>query len=580
MKNRVVVQPKKRAFVRQIILYLAALVMLLAVVLVVYATSSYSILRAEIEQSAENFLQVYGGELKSRVQQMDRILQNLLVQNYTELQIIRGPDESKRVYASLSVKSYIADLLRSDDTVGSIVVADERYDVCVDASAVTLSYWDRNAMREYALSCAHGQETPVGWSFVTLNNRTYLTRSYIYNGRAVSAFTSTDDVLETIPPGDYGEQTFVLTDAENVIADAAGEPLPMLETGQQMNIASSPRTLLVSYPVFPNQIFLHSVVQNLSVWRQVRSSTAVALATIVFTIFFGFLLIRYVTREMIQPMKVITGGMERIDKGEYDLRIEGEFDTSEFSHLKETFNKLMDEVVNLKIQSYEKIISLKDMELRSIRLQIKPHFFLNAISTLSSMNSQGRGQQIKGYVESLSKNIRYMFKSGLHTVTVKEEIRHIENYFDMQAFKYPNCAFYFIDLPAELEGWRIPQMLIQTFVENEFKYAISVDTVLTVIIKVSLSERNGQQMLLIEIEDDGKGYPRDVLRYMNGHGKPRTEDGSRVGLWSVKRMMSLMYERDDLLELKNIEPHGCLNRIWVPAEPVHEFTDEGETAEL
>jgi len=570
---------KKRAFVRQIILYLAALVMLLAVVLVVYAASSYSILRAEIEQSAENFLQVYGGELKSRVQQMDRILQNLLVQNYNELQIIRGPDESKRVYAALSIKSYIADLLRSDDTVGAIVVADERYNVCVDAAATTLNYWDRAAMRDYALACAHGEEAPVGWSFITLNNRTYLARSYIYSGRAVSAFTSTDDVLATIPPGDYGEQTFVLTDEEHIVADATGEPLPMLEMGQAMNVASSARTLVVSYSVYPNQILLHSVVQNLSVWRQIRSSTAVALATIVFTIFFGFLMIRYVTKQMIQPMKVITGGMERIDKGEYDLRIEGEFETSEFSHLKETFNKLMDEIVNLKIQSYEKIISLKDMELRSIRLQIKPHFFLNAISTLSSMNSQGRGQQIKGYVESLSKNIRYMFKSGLHTVTVKEEIRHIENYFDMQAFKYPNCAFYFIDLPAELESWRIPQMLIQTFVENEFKYAISLETVLTVIIKVSLSERNGQQMLLIEIEDDGKGYPRDVLRYMNGHGKPRTEDGSRVGLWSVKRMMSLMYERDDLLELANIEPHGCLNRIWVPAEPVHEFTDEAEAAD-
>jgi len=580
MKNRSLFHMKKRAFVRQIILYLAALVVLLAVVLVVYATSSYSILRGEIEQSAENFLQVYGGELKSRVQQMDRVMQNLLVQNYTELQIIRGAEESKRVYAALDIKNYITDLLRSDDTVGCIVVADVKYDVCVDAAAITLNYWDRYAMREYATACARGDETPVGWSFISLNNRTYLTKSYIYNGRAVSAFTSTDDVLATIPLGDYGKQTFVLTNAENIVADAAGEPLPRLKAGQPMNISSSARTLVVSYSVFPGQIFLHSVVQNLSVWRQIRSSTTVALAAIVFTIFFGFLLIRYVRKQMILPMNVITEGMQRIDKGEYDLRIEGEFDTSEFSHLKETFNKLMDEVVNLKIQSYEKIISLKDMELRSIRLQIKPHFFLNAISTLSSMNSQGRGQQIKGYVESLSKNIRYMFKSGLHTVTVKEEIRHIENYFDMQAFKYPNCAFYFIDLPAALESWRIPQMLIQTFVENEFKYAISIDTVLTVLIKVSLSERNGQEMLLIEIEDDGKGYPRDVLRYMNGNGKPKTDDGSRVGLWSVKRMMSLMYELEDLLELKNIEPHGCLNRIWVPAEPVHEFTDEGETEEL
>ncbi len=548
--------------------------LLLTVVLVVYAASSYSILRSEIEQSAENFLQVYGGELKSRVQQMDRVLQNLLVQNYSELQIIRSAEESKRVYASLSIKSYITDLLRSDDTVGSIVVADERYDVCVDASADSLGYWDRTAMREYTKACARGEETPFGWVFVTLKDQVYLSKTYLYNGRAVTAFTNTDHVLATIPPGDYGEQTFVLTDGQNLVADATGEPLAMLEPGRQMNIVSSARTLLVSYSVYPNQIMLHSVVQNLSVWRQIRSSTAVALATIVFTIFFGFLLIRYVTRQMIQPMKAITSGMERIDKGEYDLRIEGEFETSEFSHLKETFNKLMDEIVNLKIQSYEKIIALKDMELRSVRLQIKPHFFLNAISTLSSMNSQGRGQQIKGYVEALSKNIRYMFKSGLHTVTVKEEIRHIENYFDMQAFKYPNCAFYFIDLPPELESWRIPQMLIQTFVENEFKYAISVDTVLTVIIKISKTDRNGQEMLLIEIEDDGKGYPRDVLRYMNGQSKPRTEDGSRVGLWSVKRMMSLMYERDDLLELSNIEPHGCLNRIWVPAEPVHEFSED------
>jgi sensor histidine kinase YesM len=508
---------------------------------------------------------------------MDRALQNLLVQNYTDLQIIRGAEESKRVYAALNIKSYITDLLRSDDTVGCIVVADERYDVCVDAAATTLNYWDRNAMRDYTSACARGEEMPVGWLFVSLNNKPYLAKTYLYNGRAVSAFTSTRDVLATIPPGNYGEQTFVLTDAQGTVADAVGEPLEALEVGQKMSIASSARTLVVDYTVYPGQILLCSVVQNLSVWQQVRASTTIALATIVFTIFFGFLLIRYVTREMIQPMRVITNGMERIDKGEYDLRIEGDFDTSEFTHLKNTFNKLMDEIVNLKIQSYEKIISLKDMELRSIRLQIKPHFFLNAISTLSSMNSQGRGQQIKGYVEALSKNIRYMFKSGLHTVTVKEELRHIDNYFDMQAFKYPNCAFYFVDLPAALEGWRIPQMLIQTFVENEFKYAISIDTVLTVLIKVSLSERNGQEMLLIEIEDDGKGYPRDVLRYMNGHGKPKTEDGSRVGLWSVKRMMSLMYEQDDLLELKNIEPHGCLNRIWVPAEPLHEFTDEGET---
>lgn len=567
---------KKRAFVRQIIVYMGILVLLLTLVLAAYASSSYFTLRAEIEQSAENFLQVYGGELKSRVQQMDRVLQNLLVQNYSDLAIIKGAEESKRVYAALSIKSYITDLLLSDDTIGCIVVADQHYDVCVDASSSSLNYWDRTAVREYTKTRAGENDSPAGWNFVSLNGQTYLAKSYVYDGRSVTAFTNTADVLATIPSGDYGEQTFVLTDEADLVADSIGEPLPELKEGEPLSVGDSPRTLLVSYAVVPGQVLLHSVVQNLSVWKSVRSGTALVLAAMLFTIFFGFLLIRYVTKQMIQPMNTMTEGMKRIDQGEYELRIEGEYATTEFTHLKETFNKLMDEIVHLKIQSYEKIIALKDMELRSIRLQIKPHFFLNAISTLSSMNSQGRGQQIKGYVEALSKNIRYMFKSGLHTVPIKEEIRHIENYFDMQEFKYPNCAFYFIDLPPALESWRIPQMLIQTFVENEFKYAVSVDAVLTVLIKVSLDEHNGQTMLLLEIEDDGKGYPRDVLRYMNGQGRPRTTDGTRVGLWSVKRMLELMYERGDLLELKNVEPHGCLNKIWIPAEPVHEFTGSGE----
>ena len=567
---------KKRAFVRQIIVYMGILVLLLTLVLAAYASSSYFTLRAEIEQSAENFLQVYGGELKSRVQQMDRVLQNLLVQNYSDLAIIKGAEESKRVYAALSIKSYITDLLLSDDTIGCIVVADQHYGVCVDASSSSLNYWDRTALREYTKTRAGENDSTAGWNFVSLNGQTYLAKSYVYDGRSVTAFTNTADVLATIPSGDYGEQTFVLTDEADLVADSIGEPLPELKEGEPLSVGDSPRTLLVSYTVVPGQVLLHSVVQNLSVWKSVRSGTALVLAAILFTIFFGFLLIRYVTKQMIQPMNTMTEGMKRIDQGEYELRIEGEYATTEFTHLKETFNKLMDEIVHLKIQSYEKIIALKDMELRSIRLQIKPHFFLNAISTLSSMNSQGRGQQIKGYVEALSKNIRYMFKSGLHTVPVKEEIRHIENYFDMQEFKYPNCAFYFIDLPPALESWRIPQMLIQTFVENEFKYAVSVDAVLTVLIKVSLDEHNGQTMLLLEIEDDGKGYPRDVLRYMNGQGRPRTTDGTRVGLWSIKRMLELMYERGDLLELKNVEPHGCLNKIWIPAEPVHEFTGSGE----
>ena len=36
----------------------------------------------------------------------------------------------------------------------------------------------------------------------------------------------------------------------------------------------------------------------------------------------------------------------------------------------------------------------------------------------------------------------------------------------MQELNYPNCVFYYIDIPEELEEWRIPQMLIHTVIET------------------------------------------------------------------------------------------------------------------
>ena len=123
-------------------------------------------------------------------------------------------------------------------------------------------------------------------------------------------------------------------------------------------------------------------------------------------------------------------------------------------------------------------------------------------------------------------------------------------------------------------------MLIQTIIENEYKYAVSLDEVLTILIRVSMCEYEGETMLKITIEDDGKGYPADVLEAINSpEGRP-SPDGNRVGLWSIRRTMELMYERQGLAQFSNITPHGCLNTIFVPRHPLHEYIPQKkETAE-
>lgn len=564
----------KHYFVKKIIIYMVLLILLLGSLLVAYTLSSFSILGEEIRQKAQNLAQICGNEMRGYISRMDKVLHDLLLQHQSDLQLLKSESESDRFYALQRINNYIRNVMQSDTSVSCIVVADSSYDLSVEAGVASVGYWDRMALREYTVAATGQSGSPSAWRFVMLNGRAYLYKMYVYNGRAVAAFTTTQSFLSGIPAADDGDHTFVLTVGDGTIADFLGTGLSRNQVGLLMEDIPDNQTFTASYVVVEGQVTLHNRVRNAVIWNQARIGMVVSLAVAVATLVFGAVLIRYLQLEMLTPTKRLTEVMTRIDDGEHELRLKDDFNTVEFSKLKDTFNGLMDEIMNLKIQGYEKMIALQDMELKSIRLQIHPHFFLNAISTISSLSSQGRDAEIQTYVDALSKNIRYMFKSGLHTVPVREEIRHIQNFFDMQECKYPGCLFYFIELPQEAEEWLIPQMLIQTFVENEYKYAVSVDSALTLFIRIDKREYKGEEMLLIRVEDDGKGYPEDVLRYMNGQAPRPINDGSRIGLWSVKRMMELMYERDDLVELSNIQPHGCMNRIWVPKVPVHEFTGE------
>lgn len=565
---------QKKRLTHRIAIYMVVLIVMLAVLLAGYAFSTYSILSDEMQTEAASILDVYGGQYQSRVAQMDKLLQNLLLQKQTTLQLLKSASEAKRFYAAQEIHKYIQNVTLADKSVGLFVVADNDYGLCVDASSTSVSYRERSAMRDFAVQSASAAAQPRQWRFVTLAGKTYLFKMYIYRNRVAAAFTETGDFLATVPLNGKQEQTLILTDGAGIITDFTGDALPRDQVGKPLGSLRLSGVQAADYAVADGQIGMHLRIRSVLAWSQTRIVMAVMLLVILVTLSIGALIVRYLRREMVRPMQRMTEDMRRIDGGEYTLRIQGDFGTREFSQLKDTFNRLMDVIVHLRIQTYEKRIELREMELKSIRLQLKPHFFLNAITTLSSLGSQGKERELKTYVDALSKNIRYMFKSGLHTVPLREEMRHVENYFEMQECKYPGCLFHFIELPQELENWRVPQMLVQTFVENEYKYAVSMDDVLTILIRVTLETTNGERMLLIRMEDDGKGYPEDVLRYMNGDAPRPANDGERVGLWGVKRMMALMYERDDLIRLSNIQPHGCANLIYVPETPIHEYHDK------
>ena len=544
-----------------------------SVLLIIFAVSVYSAARKETDIAAENFLHIYATQIENRIQKVDMRLTTIINED-EDLQLLESEDEARRHYASVRLAQSINDIINIDQSADIFVITEADHNICIDAKADNLPYADKNSLRSMFMDYAEPGRQTDGWKFQKIGDTFYLYRAIVSNRRVTAAAISAESLLKTVSLRDVDTYGFVLTDADDMVKAYAGYPLFDHEVDIRIDALRAVRNLENREEMLNGRVRLYSYESRTNVFRHLYKNAIFILAVIALLCVFDLYFMGTERKQIIQPMQGMIQDMERIRGGDYELRVEERGDNQEFSLLSRTFNQMMDEIVNLKIRFYEKQLALSDAEQKYIRLQIRPHFFLNAMTTIAGLSAKKKNAEIEKYINALSKNIRYMFSSGLHTVSVKEELHHVENYFEMQEMRYAGCIFYFIEMPEELEDWQIPQMLIHTLIENEYKYGISQGHSLMVLIKASVAVYDGEDMLLIEIEDDGKGYPEEVLTAINQDRAQQKEDGTRVGLWSVKRLLELMYDRKNLFLISNVEPHGALNQIYIPRRPVNERSME------
>ena len=544
---------------------------LLAIVVISYIVVSYNTVLENMQTSSKNLLQLYGKELENKLENADMLLERLIYKN-NDYDMLQSEKETERYYASIEIKNFIQEQITYDQYVDAVVIGDSTYGSCLDYENSEIAYQERESLRKYAIERAGEGSAKAEWKIVQIGSRDYVSKMYVWQGRSAGIFISVDHFMDNATKKSLQKIAILLKDDKEIVWGSCGKQEITYEIGKKLEKNWKNGTVYeTDYLLADGQMEVSAYVSMSEIFSQIRWNMILVLSVILILAGFSVFFINFLRKEMIAPMGHIQRSMEQMQTGNREYRITKEFDNKEFIVLKDTFNRLMDEIMKLKIQSYEKQIDLQETELKCMKLQIRPHFFLNAMTTISSLSQQGKNKEIENYISALSKNIRYMFRAGLHTVSLQEEVAHVENYFEMQELKYPGCVFYYIDIDPEVKEWRIPQMIIHTIIENEYKYAVNINQMLTILIKAEKRIIGGEQMLYIEVEDDGEGYPDEVLEAIENKENTITQTGERVGLKSVKRMMELMYERDGLFTISNIEPHGCKNTFLIPEHAVQEM---------
>ena len=558
---------KEKSFLHTLNLMMRILLCLIAAVMVVFILASYNGAVGQQKIELQNYAEIYRSQIEGKISQATALLSELVYDN-ADLDLLRSDEEAERQYAAVSLFNDMYSLMSVNQCPDYLVAveADQNTIVAVKGSSVSLQ--EDEAIKAFALECAQKGDIFWTWDVVPIEGKIFLYRALTKESRVVMTLLSTDTLLGTVPVENLEYNSFFLADAAGNILDSVGV-LAEERVGDTVEDLRAAHTLHQA-ELLSGELSLYACQDKLGFFQQMSSYVVLLFLIILSLLAFGLYYSKRVRVELLQPMEQMTREMEHIQQGQLDLRISTESDSVEFRTLVDAFNRLVDEIVNLKNTHYAKQLALQDTQQKYIRLQIKPHFFLNAMSTIVGLSRVGKNDEIATYIGALSKNIRYMFSSGLHTVPLQEEIRHVENYFAVQELRYPDGVLYFVDMDDEVRDWPVPQMLIHTLVENEYKYAVSPGRQTMVLIKLKKAQWQGEEMLLIQVEDDGKGFPEAVLASINGAEAAPSGDGTRVGLSSIRRLLELMYDRKGLFVLSNVEPHGAMNQVYIPTRPVNE----------
>lgn len=279
-----------------------------------------------------------------------------------------------------------------------------------------------------------------------------------------------------------------------------------------------------------------------------------------------------IRRWIIRPVNLLTEAMSRIEQGDVDYRIPQNQVGSEFDRINRHFNRMMDEVSELKISVYEQKIKNEKIRLGFLSRQIQPHFILNTLNILYSYEPEEYMLSRK-MILCLSKYFRYVVNANADFVELGQEMEHIRNYFEIQQARFLNAFRAQVRCEKKLARCLIPPLIVQNFTENAIKYALLPGQ----IVEITAEAWSEGDRLHLRVSDTGSGITDEVLERIEKFRESREfRDDLGMGIQNAIDRLELLYGSEASLELSRREPHGTQINVVLPIRYKEAEFDESD----
>ncbi|WP_088102737.1 sensor histidine kinase [Halalkalibacter urbisdiaboli] len=268
--------------------------------------------------------------------------------------------------------------------------------------------------------------------------------------------------------------------------------------------------------------------------------------------------------------KVKRQDFETIKQGEKDKDEIGEL-TSEFNRMTRTINQLINDVYVANIQKKDLEIKEKQAQLSALQSQINPHFLFNALETIRMRSIIKEEVETAKIIQNMAKIFRNSLTWGKDWVTVREEMKLIICFLEIQQYRFGDKLEYHIDIEDQVYNYKIPNMAFLPFVENASIHGVEP---IKGIGRINLQIQLIDDSIVYTLTDNGMGMTEETLHRLMESLKNEEEMGTSVGVKNVYYRLKMYYGQDFEFTIKSSPGEGTTVKISLPCKNVGQHHSE------
>lgn len=198
---------------------------------------------------------------------------------------------------------------------------------------------------------------------------------------------------------------------------------------------------------------------------------------------------------------------------------------------------------------------LQDAEIKSLQAQVNPHFFFNAINTISALIRVDSEQARK-----LLLRLSQFFRSNLqgarkNLISLEKELEQVKAYQLLEQARFPGRFTIHFSVEEKLKTIAVSPFIVQILVENAFKHAFDTRQENNHV-WIRIVEKENQA--LIQVEDNGVGLPADIAKRVGKEVVPSNK-GTGSALENLNRRLESLFGEEAMLSFDSTNEGTCIS---------------------